>query len=110
MEAIQTCLIDSRSRTRIVSAIARGASGAGRTTLETAGGRGLSGIEYLGIWLLSLYFIFWSGYQCTFLELAAQNLGARLLNLVVRCGQDPHGEVTVSDRVCDTYAIYASCG
>ena len=40
-----------------MSAIARGASGAGRTMLEKAGGRGPSGIEYVGIWL-SLYFVF----------------------------------------------------
>lgn len=59
-----------------MSATARGASGAGKTTLVTVGDRGPSGIECLGIascTQLSLYFI-WSECRCTFLEHTARNL------------------------------------
>lgn len=85
-----------------MSATARGASGAGRTTLATVGDRGPSGIECLGISpyaLLSLYFI-WSEYRCTFLELTARNLKDSH-RAVVR-GQDRNGEA-ILQMACVRY-------
>ena len=109
MAAMQTCLIASRWRTLIVSAIARGASGAGRTTPETAVGRGPGGIEYLGIWLLSLYSFILVWISMCFLRASySRLLGARLLTVNPHdCGKDPHGD-SVSDCIYDRRTMWSS--